>query len=232
MRSIFYYAVFYPAIDLLAALAIAIILLYGGGQVLLGAATIGTVVAFIQYSERFWRPISDLSEKFNILQAAMASSERIFALLDTPPQVVAPASPRHLGGLAGRVAFEHVSFAYDRDDWVLEDIDFVVEPGRSIALVGATGVGQDDDIEPPVALLRREPRRGHPRRHRRAGPRPGAAARVAGRWSSRTSTSSRAPSRRTSASARGSPTSRRRPPPGRCTPTASSRPFPAATTPR
>jgi ATP-binding cassette, subfamily B, multidrug efflux pump len=142
MRSIFYYAVFYPAIDLLAALAIGIILLYGGGQVLLGTATIGTVVAFIQYSERFWRPISDLSEKFNILQAAMASSERIFVLLDTPPQVVAPATPKKLGALAGRVAFEHVSFAYDRDDWVLEDIDFVVEAGRSIALVGATGSGK------------------------------------------------------------------------------------------
>ncbi len=142
MRSIFYYAVFYPTIDLLAALAIAIILFYGGGRVLLGAATIGTLVAFIQYSERFWRPISDLSEKFNILQAALASSERIFQLLDTRPQVVAPSESKHLDRVAGRVAFEHVWFAYEDGKWVLEDIDFVVEPGRSVALVGATGAGK------------------------------------------------------------------------------------------
>ena len=83
LAQIFYYAVFYPAIELLAALAIALILLYGGGRVLAGTLTLGALVAFIQYSERFWRPISDLSEKFNILQAAMASSERIFTLLDT-----------------------------------------------------------------------------------------------------------------------------------------------------
>lgn len=142
MKSIFYYAVFYPAIDLLAAAAIAIILLYGGGRVLLGAATIGTVVAFIQYSERFWRPISDLSEKFNILQAAMASSERIFQLLDTKPEVVSPASPQRLPRIEGRVGFEHVSFAYGEGKSVLEDIDFAVEPGRSVALVGATGAGK------------------------------------------------------------------------------------------
>src|SRR5262245_53613325 len=85
MKSIFYYAVFYPAIDILAAVAVAAILLYGGGRVLTGGLTIGALVAFIQYSERFWRPISDLSEKFNVLQAAMASSERIFTLLDTAP---------------------------------------------------------------------------------------------------------------------------------------------------
>ncbi len=142
MRSIFYYAVFYPAIDLLAALAIAIILLYGGGQVLLGVATIGTVVAFIQYTERFWRPISDLSEKFNILQAAMASSERIFVLLDTQPQITAPAAARRLPEVAGAVAFNNVSFAYEPGKWVLEDIDFTVAAGRSIALVGATGSGK------------------------------------------------------------------------------------------
>lgn len=146
MRSIFFYAVFYPAIDLLAAVAIALILLYGGGRVLAGGLTIGALVAFIQYSERFWRPISDLSEKFNILQSAMASSERIFLLLDTPPEVVAPAVPTALPEVRGRVAFEHVGFAYNPGEWILRDIDFTVEPGRSIALVGATGAGKTSII--------------------------------------------------------------------------------------
>jgi ATP-binding cassette subfamily B protein len=123
LRQIFYYAVFYPAIDLLAALAVAAILLYGGSSVLSGALTVGALVAFIQYSERFWRPISDLSEKFNILQAAMASSERIFTLLDTPVQVVAPPQPRRLPDVRGRVAFENVSFAYRDEEWVLRDVD-------------------------------------------------------------------------------------------------------------
>jgi ATP-binding cassette subfamily B protein len=145
MKSIFYYAVFYPAIDILAALAVAAILLYGGARVLTGALTMGALVAFIQYSERFWRPISDLSEKFNILQAAMASSERIFTLLDTRPEVVTRPDPVRLTGVQGRVAFEGVSFSYQSPadgQWVLRDVDFVVEPGRRVALVGATGAGK------------------------------------------------------------------------------------------
>jgi ATP-binding cassette subfamily B multidrug efflux pump len=148
MSAIFYYAVFYPAIELLAAIATALILLYGGGQVLLGAVTLGVLVAFIQYSERFWRPIADLSEKFNILQAAMAASERIFLLLDQAPQVVSPPAPKRLRPVEGRVAFEHVSFSYAEPpvQYVLEDIDFVVEPGKSVALVGATGAGKTSII--------------------------------------------------------------------------------------
>jgi len=146
LAAIFYYAVFYPAIDILAAVAIALILLYGGGRVLAGTLTMGALVAFIQYSERFWRPISDLSEKFNILQAAMASSERIFLLLDTEPKVVAPARAAAPTEVAGRVAFEGVSFAYEPDQWVLRDIDLAVEPGKSVALVGATGAGKTSII--------------------------------------------------------------------------------------
>jgi ATP-binding cassette subfamily B protein len=142
LRQIFYYAVFYPAIDLLAAMAVAAILLYGGGRVLAGTLSVGALVAFIQYSERFWRPISDLSEKFNILQAAMASSERIFTLLDTPLLVAAPERPMRLPAVRGRVAFEDVSFAYRDEEWVLRDVAFAVEPGRSVALVGATGAGK------------------------------------------------------------------------------------------
>src|SRR5215470_1221566 len=111
VAQIFYYAVFYPAIDILAAIAVAMILLYGGGRVLAGTLSLGALVAFVQYSERFWRPISDLSEKFNILQAAMASSERIFLLLDTEPSVVPRVQPIAPSG-AGRVEFDHVWFSY------------------------------------------------------------------------------------------------------------------------
>jgi ATP-binding cassette, subfamily B, multidrug efflux pump len=146
LAQIFYYAVFYPAIELLAALATALIILYGGWRVIAGTLTLGALVAFIQYSERFWRPISDLSEKFNILQAAMASSERIFTLLDTEPKIVAPEKPVHLEKVRGRVGFENVTFGYQPGTPVLQDIDFAVEPGKSVALVGATGAGKTSII--------------------------------------------------------------------------------------
>jgi ATP-binding cassette, subfamily B, multidrug efflux pump len=146
LTAIFYYAVFYPAIELLAAFAIGLILFYGGTRVLMGALSLGVLVAFIQYSERFWRPISDLSEKFNVLQAAMASSERIFLLLDTEARVVSRPDPVRLPKVEGRVAFEKVSFAYGGEDWVLREIDFEVEAGQSVALVGATGAGKTSII--------------------------------------------------------------------------------------
>jgi ATP-binding cassette subfamily B protein len=147
MKALFYYAVFYPAIELLAALAVALILLYGGGRVLAGGLTLGALVAFIQYSERFWRPISDLSEKFNILQAAMASAERIFLLLDTKPETAPPAAPAAARAAQGRVAFEDVWFSYAGDEsYVLREISFAVEAGRSVALVGATGAGKTSVI--------------------------------------------------------------------------------------
>ncbi|MCU0241110.1 MAG: ABC transporter ATP-binding protein/permease [Vicinamibacteria bacterium] len=158
MRTIFYYAVFYPTIELLGTLATAAILMAGGMRVLAGTVTLGVLVAFIQYSERFWRPISDLSEKFNILQAALVSSERIFELLDETPQIVAPRSPRSFAAAEGRIAFEDAWFAYSDENWVLKGIDFMVEPGRSIALVGATGAGKSSIIH----LLMRfyDPQRG------------------------------------------------------------------------
>ncbi len=146
MKAIFYYAVFYPVIELLAALATALILVYGGGRVLTAGLTLGALVAFIQYSERFWRPISDLSEKFNVLQAAMASSERIFGLLDSVPQVVSPPQADARLRAEGRVGFEEVSFGYGDGPLVLSEIDFAVEPGRSVALVGATGAGKTSII--------------------------------------------------------------------------------------
>ena len=141
--SIFYYAVFYPAIEIVSALAASLILWFGGSWVLGGTLSIGSLVAFLLYSQRFFRPISDLSEKFNLLQAAMASSERIFQLLDTPVEIQAPAAPgRRSSGAAGRIAFEHVTFAYVDGEPVLRDLSFTVEPGQRVAIVGATGSGK------------------------------------------------------------------------------------------
>jgi ATP-binding cassette subfamily B protein len=142
IQSIFFYAVFYPAIELVGALAASIIIWFGGLQVLEGTLTLGVLVAFLQYSARFYRPISDMSEKFNILQAAMASSERIFTLLDTPVSVVNPARPAVPDTFKGHIVFDHVWFAYTNEDWVLKDVSFEVRPGQRVALVGATGSGK------------------------------------------------------------------------------------------
>ncbi len=152
VQSIFYYAVFYPAIELVSALAAALILWVGGAWVIQGALSLGSLVAFLQYSARFFRPISDLSEKFNLLQGAMASSERIFVLLDTPVAIASPAvaasaaandgaaPPRRAA--VGVIRFEHVSFAYVPGEPVLRDVSFEVQPGQRVALVGATGSGK------------------------------------------------------------------------------------------
>jgi ATP-binding cassette subfamily B protein len=142
LESVFQYAIFYPAIEILGAVAIGLIIWYGGGQILLGALTLGGLVAFIQYSEKFFRPISDLSEKFNILQGAMASSERIFKLLDTEVTIASPAAPARGERPEGTIRFEHVWFAYKDEDWVLEDVDLEVKPGETLAVVGHTGAGK------------------------------------------------------------------------------------------
>jgi ATP-binding cassette subfamily B protein len=143
VESIFYYAVFYPAIEAISALAAALIIWYGGAQVMSGALTLGSLVAFLQYSQRFFRPISDLSEKFNIMQSAMASSERIFKLLDEPVEIQAPASAKRLAATAaGHIVFDRVWFAYNGEDWVLRDVSFEVEPGQRVGIVGATGSGK------------------------------------------------------------------------------------------
>ena len=143
VASIFYYAVFYPAIEVLGALAVAAILWFGGGWTLQGTLELGTLVAFVLYSQRFFRPISDLSEKFNILQSAMASSERIFALLDTPVVVASPAATALVPSNGpGHIRFEHVWFAYRDDQYVLENVTFDVAPGQRVGVVGATGAGK------------------------------------------------------------------------------------------
>jgi ATP-binding cassette, subfamily B, multidrug efflux pump len=160
VESIFYYAVFYPAIEVVGALASALIIWFGGGWTMEGTLTLGSLVAFLQYSQRFFRPISDMSEKFNVLQAAMASSERIFRLLDTRASITdgavqaaassigavpveADASrPPSAGAGGGEIAFENVWFAYAGEDYVLRDVSFTVSPGERVGIVGATGAGK------------------------------------------------------------------------------------------
>jgi ATP-binding cassette, subfamily B, multidrug efflux pump len=141
--SIFYYAVFYPAIEAVATLASALIIWYGGGSVMGGTLTLGALVAFLQYSQRFFRPISDMSEKFNVLQSAMASSERIFKLLDEPVSISSPERPaRRPAPAPGHIVFDDVWFAYNDRDFVLKGVSFDVRPGERVGIVGATGSGK------------------------------------------------------------------------------------------
>ena len=155
VESIFYYAVFYPAIEAVSALAAALIIWYGGANVLADTLTLGALVAFLQYSQRFFRPISDMSEKFNVLQSAMASSERIFKLLDEPVAIESPKHPVSRPRQApGHIVFDRVWFAYNatgagralgdatEPEWVLRDVSFEVKPGERLGIVGATGSGK------------------------------------------------------------------------------------------
>ena len=135
------YGWFYPAIEFLSYLSLASVVAYGGYRVPTGL-TLGIVVAFIQYGMRFFRPIQDMSEKYNILQAAMASAERVFKLLDTSPAIVTPSAPVPVPEEVGAIEFDHVWFAYNEDDWVLRDVSFRVEPGETVAIVGHTGAGK------------------------------------------------------------------------------------------
>ncbi len=136
------YGWFYPVVEFIGMTSLAGILAWGGFRVRGGALTLGVIVAFLQYGLRFFRPIQELSEKYNILQAAMASSERIFRLLDTPAEILAPASPRAVPPAPARIDFDHVWFAYKDEDWVLQDVTFHIEPGETIAVVGHTGAGK------------------------------------------------------------------------------------------
>jgi ATP-binding cassette subfamily B multidrug efflux pump len=153
MKSIFYYALFYPGIDLIGALAIGLIIWYAGGQALDGTVTLGTVIAFLQYNEMFWRPIRDLSEKYNIMQTAMASSERVFKLLDDKTIIPDPPTPIALDEVRGEIEFRDVWFAYNTPtdgagdpEWVLRGVSFRITPGETVAIVGHTGAGKSSII--------------------------------------------------------------------------------------
>jgi len=136
------YGWFYPVVEFLAVLAVALLLARGGVQVRRGAMSLGVLVAFFQYGMRFFRPIQDLSEKYNILQGAMAAAERTFGLLDTPVRIEAPAAPRPFPAADAAVEFDGVWFAYKNEDWVLRDVSFTIAPGETVAVVGHTGAGK------------------------------------------------------------------------------------------
>ena len=145
--TIFYYAVFFPLVDLIGAIGVALIIWYGGYRVMQNTPehtvlTLGALVAFIQYSQSLFQPIRDISDKYNVLQAAVVASHRIFKTLDQPVAITTPEKPLKTGRARGRIEFQNVWFAYKDEDWVLKDVSFTVEPGQSIALVGHTGSGK------------------------------------------------------------------------------------------
>ncbi len=139
--SIFAYGWFYPVVEFLSMLSLALLLSYGGYQAERGEVTLGVVVAFFQYGLRFFRPIQDLSEKYNILQSAMAAAERVLKLMDTAPGITAPAEPKPMPAGAA-IEFDQVWFAYNEPEWVLRDVSFRIEPGETVAVVGHTGAGK------------------------------------------------------------------------------------------
>jgi ATP-binding cassette subfamily B multidrug efflux pump len=148
ITTIYYYSIFFPMVDFIGAIGIAVILWFGGYQLLSGSSadqkmlTIGTLVAFVQYSGLLFQPIRDLSDKFNVLQAAIVASFRIFQLLDLPIAITSPAAPKKSGRISGHIEFKNVWFAYKDENWVLKDVSFTVNAGESVALVGHTGSGK------------------------------------------------------------------------------------------
>ncbi|MEL7061006.1 MAG: ABC transporter transmembrane domain-containing protein, partial [Acidobacteriota bacterium] len=142
VRAIRYYAVYFPAVELVTACGLALIVWYGGGQILRGTLSIGALVAFLQYAQRFYQPLADLSEKYNILQAAMASSERIFQLLDGKTEIESPSDAFRPEGVRGEIELDHVDFSYIEGEPVLRDVSLRLAPGETVAVVGHTGAGK------------------------------------------------------------------------------------------
>ncbi len=150
VRTIFYFALFWPAIDLVSSIALGLVIWYGGLSAMTSTLTIGVLIAFIQYARQFFEPMRNLSDQFNTLQSAMAGAERIFDLLDTDASIPEAREPVALGTVSGRIEFRNVWFSYDVDarmgdggtEWVLRDVSFTVRPGQSLAIVGATGAGK------------------------------------------------------------------------------------------
>jgi len=146
IRSVFYYATFYPVVEILSSISLALIIWYGGGSIIQETMTIGVLFAFIQYTEMFFRPIRDLSEKYNIMQTAMAASERIFEVLDDNTIIHNQENTMTIGKLRGEVEFKNVWFAYNQDEYVLKDVSFSINSGETVAIVGATGAGKTSII--------------------------------------------------------------------------------------
>ena len=146
LRTVRYNAFYMPSIDFFNSLAIGMVIWYGGGQFVQDEIQLGVLVAFIQYLQKFFEPVRDLAEKFNIIQTAMASSERIFELLDTPEQIPSTVPPKNGFKIKGKVEFKNVWFSYNENQFVLKDISFSLEKGESLAIVGATGSGKSTII--------------------------------------------------------------------------------------
>jgi ATP-binding cassette subfamily B multidrug efflux pump len=146
LRGVLFFAIFWPLVGVASAVTTGAIIWYGGSQVLQGVLTVGGVVAFLQYVERFFQPIRDLSEKYNIMQQAMASSERIFQILDERPEVRDKAVPVSLERIRGEIEFRNVWFAYEPGNWVLKNVSFHITEGEKVAVVGATGAGKTSII--------------------------------------------------------------------------------------
>lgn len=146
LETIFYFAIFWPFVEVLASLAMALVVWYGGGRALLGEVSFGVLVAFIQYVRQFFRPIQGLSEKFNTLQSALASSERIFDVMDTTNEITDPKEPVPVKDRKGAISFENVTFSYTDKEVVLRDVSFDAKPGQTVAIVGATGAGKSTII--------------------------------------------------------------------------------------
>ena len=142
-----YEAALFSIVEAMGSISLAVIVWYGGGQILAGAIAFGTLVAFIEYMQRFFVPIRDFSTKYAVMQSAMSSSERIFELLDQPVPIANPARPVVPAAVRGRIEFDHVWFAYRGEDYVLRDLSFVVEPGEKVAVVGHTGSGKTTVIK-------------------------------------------------------------------------------------